>query len=213
EPNGGVEPPGSGAGGEPVVCVAAQRKAAPEDESLLTALSRTHLAGVPVDWAAVLPGSRARHVDLPTYPFQRARYWPDPRPAGSTGDLTALGLRPTGHPLVGAHVTSALDGTTLFTGELSTTAQPWLTDHAVLDTALFPGTGFVELALWAGRRLDCPHLDELTLAAPLLIPADAPVQLQVTVGPPDDTGNRTLSVHSRTEPDETWTAHAEGTMT
>ncbi|MFM9559186.1 SDR family NAD(P)-dependent oxidoreductase [Streptomyces caniscabiei] len=213
EPNGGVEPSGSGAGGEPVVCVAAQRKAAPEDESLLTALSRTHLAGVPVDWAAVLPGSRARHVDLPTYPFQRARYWPDPRPAGSTGDLTALGLRPTGHPLVGAHVTSALDGTTLFTGELSTTAQPWLTDHAVLDTALFPGTGFVELALWAGRRLDCPHLDELTLAAPLLIPADAPVQLQVTVGPPDDTGHRTLSVHSRTEPDETWTAHAEGTMT
>ncbi|MDX3645849.1 type I polyketide synthase, partial [Streptomyces sp. MB09-02B] len=203
----------TGAEGEPVVCVAAQRKGAPEEESLLTALARTHLAGVPVDWAAVLPASGARHVELPTYPFQRARYWPDPRPAGSTGDLSALGLRPTGHPLVGARVTSATDGTTLFTGELSTTAQPWLTDHAVLDTALFPGTGFVELALWAGRRLDCPHLDELTLAAPLLIPADAPVQLQVTVGPPDDTGHRALTVHSRTEPDETWTAHAEGTLT
>ncbi|MER6154414.1 SDR family NAD(P)-dependent oxidoreductase [Streptomyces sp. NPDC001868] len=225
--------PDPDAGFDRTVCVAAQRKDAPEGESLLTAVARAHLAGAPVDWTAVFAGSGARRVDLPTYPFQRSRYWPEPRPAGTTGDLTALGLRPTGHPLVGARVTSAADGTTLFTGELSTAAHPWLTDHAVLDTALFPGTGFVELALWAGRRLDCHHLDELTLAAPLLIPADAPVQLQVTVGPPDDTGRRALTVHSRTEPEgtgpdgigadgtaqddttwtpDTWTAHAEGTL-
>ncbi|GAB2907366.1 type I polyketide synthase [Streptomyces heilongjiangensis] len=197
---------------EPPVCVAAQRRNAPEDETLVTAVARAHLAGTPVTWSAVFAGTGARRADLPTYPFQRTPYWPEPRPAASTGDLTALGLRPAGHPLLGAHVTSAADGTTLFTGELSTATQPWLTDHAVLDTALFPGTGFVELALWAGSRLDCPHLDELTQAAPLLIPADAPVQLQVAAGPPDDTGHRALSVHSRTGDDDTWTTHAEGTL-
>ncbi|MFD9043765.1 type I polyketide synthase [Streptomyces bottropensis] len=217
--------PAPDAGAARTVCVAAQRKDTPEDENLLAALARAHVAGTPVDWAAVFAGSGARPVDLPTYPFQRARYWPDPRPAGAAGDLTALGLSPAGHPLLGARVTAATDGTTLFTGELSTATHPWLTDHAVLDTALFPGTGFVELAQWAGRRLGCHHLDELILSAPLLIPAEAPVQLQVTVGPPDDTGARALSVHSRTVTDapETddpategthpWTAHAEGTLT
>ncbi|SPF07453.1 Beta-ketoacyl-acyl-carrier-protein synthase I [Streptomyces sp. MA5143a] len=197
---------------EPPVCVAAQRRNAPEDETLVAAVARAHLAGTPLDRSAVFAGTGARRVDLPTYPFQRTPYWPEPRPAAASGDLTALGLRPAGHPLLGARVTAAADGTTLFTGELSTATQPWLTDHAVLDTALFPGTGFVELALWAGGRLDCPDLDELTQAAPLLIPADAPVQLQVAVGPPDDTGHRALCVHSRTDEDGPWTTHAEGTL-
>ncbi|MFE3329903.1 type I polyketide synthase, partial [Streptomyces sp. NPDC059176] len=49
------------------------RKDAPEALSLLTALSRLHTAGATLDWAALLPG--ARRVDLPTYAFQRTRYW------------------------------------------------------------------------------------------------------------------------------------------
>lgn len=151
---------------EPPVCVPAQRKDAPADEALTTAVARAHLAGADVDWAAVFAGTGTRRTDLPTYAFQRSRYWPEPRPAAATGDLAALGLGAAGHPLLGARITVAGDGTTLFTGELSTAAQPWLTDHAVLDTVLFPGTGFVELALWAGGQAGCHHLDELTLAAP-----------------------------------------------
>ena len=48
---------------------------------LLAALARVHVRGVTVDWAAVL--GRGRRVDLPTYAFQRQRFWPQARPAAA----------------------------------------------------------------------------------------------------------------------------------
>ncbi|MEV4616783.1 beta-ketoacyl synthase N-terminal-like domain-containing protein [Kitasatospora sp. NPDC049258] len=44
-----------------------------EGRAALAAVARLHLHGVPVDWAAVLPGARA--VQLPSYPFRRRAYW------------------------------------------------------------------------------------------------------------------------------------------
>ncbi|MER6033411.1 SDR family NAD(P)-dependent oxidoreductase [Streptomyces sp. NPDC001835] len=51
-------------------------------------LARLWLTGVRVDWEALHRGSgdtrTARRVELPTYPFQRRRYWTDPAPASRT---------------------------------------------------------------------------------------------------------------------------------
>ncbi len=69
----------------------------------------------------------------------------------------------------------------MLTGRLSPNVQPWLADHAVSDVVLFPGTGFVELAIRAGDEVGCSVLDELTLAAPLLLPATGSVAVQVVV--------------------------------
>ncbi len=53
-----------------------------EPGTLLTALANAHVRGTAVDWARLLPGGR--RVELPTYPFQRERYWIDqPTPAGA----------------------------------------------------------------------------------------------------------------------------------
>jgi acyl transferase domain-containing protein len=50
------------------------RRRRPEKRSLLTTVGALHVHGWPVDWSAVLP-ARAGRVELPTYPFQRRRYW------------------------------------------------------------------------------------------------------------------------------------------
>ncbi|QIS69313.1 SDR family NAD(P)-dependent oxidoreductase [Streptomyces sp. DSM 40868] len=180
-------------------------------ERLLTALGEAFVAGIPVDWTPVFDGLPVRPADLPTYAFQRERYWLG-RSAGG-GDVTAAGLQATGHPLLGAAVPVA-GGGTVFTGRLATATTPWLADHAVSGTPLLPGTALAELALGAGHRLGCAHLAELTLQAPLTLPERGAVQLQLHVAAADDTGHRALTVHSRPEgaDDDAWTRHATGLL-
>ncbi|MEV0989360.1 type I polyketide synthase [Streptomyces sp. NPDC049949] len=188
------------------------RKNRPESRTLLTALAHLHAGGARVDWAAFYEGTAARPVALPTYPFQRERYWIIENPLG--GDASAFGLTPAGHPLLGAVIPSPdTDGVT-FTGRLSVDTHGWLADHDVLGTVLLPGTGFVELALHAGAQVGYPALEELVLQAPLVLPERGGVALQVSVGP-DDLGRRTIRIHSRHQdalPDTPWLLHAEGLL-
>ncbi|QFY07528.1 SDR family NAD(P)-dependent oxidoreductase [Nonomuraea phyllanthi] len=180
---------------------------------VLLSLADAHTQGVDVDWTPVLPASGSAVVaELPTYPFQHERYWLE-APAG-TGDATGLGLEAAAHPLLGAAVPLADGQGLLFTGRLSLRAHPWLAGHAVQGTVLLPGTAFVDLAIHAGDHAGCGRIDELTLQAPLVLPADAAVQLQVTVGAPDAAGRRAIGVHSRPSNalDQDWTCHATGLL-
>ncbi|MFI9045594.1 SDR family NAD(P)-dependent oxidoreductase [Streptomyces sp. NPDC053427] len=193
--------------------VPALRKDRPEETALLSALARLHVTGVAVDWAAWFAGTGARRVDLPTYPFQHERYWP--RPAALSGDVTGAGLLPAEHPLLGVTLTLADSGEVLFTGRLSLQTYPWLTDHVVGGSVLFPATGFLELAVRAGDQVGCDRVDEFVLLAPLTLTEDGAAQVQVLVGAPDEAGARTVSVHSRADgpADQPWIQHAHGTLT
>ncbi|WP_405666370.1 SDR family NAD(P)-dependent oxidoreductase [Streptomyces sp. NBC_01166] len=178
---------------------------------LLTSLGEAFVAGVPVDWSPVFAGMPVRTADLPTYAFQRERYWLGR--SAAAGDVTAAGLRGAGHPLLGAAVPVA-GGGTLFTGRLSLSTTPWLADHAVSGTTLLPGTALVELALSAGHDLGCGHVTELTLQAPLLLPERGAVQLQLHVAAADGQGHRAVTVHSRPESadEAAWTQNASGLL-
>ncbi|UKD59775.1 type I polyketide synthase [Amycolatopsis sp. FU40] len=181
-------------------------------DRFVVSLGEVFARGGAVDWDVFFAGTGARKVDLPTYPFQRERYWLEP--VAARGDVRSLGLSAAGHPLLGAATgLPELDGT-LFTGHLSTETQPWLADHAVLGSVLFPGTGFVELALQAAEQVGCDLLEELTLEAPLVLPEQGGVHVQVLVGGAGDSGKRPLSIYTRPDgtPEETWTRHATGVL-
>ncbi|MBB4911530.1 type I polyketide synthase [Actinophytocola algeriensis] len=187
------------------------RKTGAEDEAVLRALATVHTAGVPVDWSSFFPGARV--VELPTYAFQHERYWP--APLTDTGDATGLGLVAVGHPLLGAAAVSADGGSVLVTGRLSVPTHPWLAEHAVNDTILFPGTGFLELVLTAAESAGCDHIEELTLETPLVFDHHEQRAIQVAIAAPDTDGRRAVGVHSRPAHavDSPWTRHATGVVT
>jgi polyketide synthase 7 len=173
-------------------------------------VGQAHVSGVAVQWRAAFEGGR--QVELPTYAFQRRRFWLPPLGVGG-GDLGGLGLVGAEHGLLGAVVERPDSGGLVLTGRLSTVAQPWLTDHAVAGVVLFPGAGFVELVLRAGDEVGCSVVDELTLSSPLLLPAADGVQVQVVVGAADGSGRRAVSVYSLgAQPGSEWALHAEGVL-
>ncbi|MGW2892911.1 SDR family NAD(P)-dependent oxidoreductase, partial [Streptomyces griseoruber] len=202
---------------EHMLFVPALRKDRGERAALLTALAELYVRGTEPRWPAVFEGDGARRADLPTYAFQRQRFWPA-APTATAGDATGLGLTFAGHPLLGAEVALAEGGGALLTGRLSLTTHPWLRDHAVAGTVVFPGTGFLELALQAGLRVGCARLTDLTLESPLVLTEHGAVRIQVAVGGPDASGRRTVSVHSRADSAEAeaaageWVRHAGGVL-
>ncbi|MEU0163829.1 polyketide synthase dehydratase domain-containing protein, partial [Streptomyces sp. NPDC006261] len=190
----------------------ALRRDRPEEETALNALAHLYVRGVPIDWSAVFAGTGASGVDVPTYPFQHQWIWPAAPQAGARGDVRAAGLGATAHPLLGASLELAEGEGALFTGRLSVRSHPWLADHAVMGRVLLPGTALLELAFRAGDEVGCDRIEELTLAAPLVLPESGAVQVQVRVGAADDASRRSITVHSRPDGDDerSWTQHATG---
>ncbi|MFD6342877.1 SDR family NAD(P)-dependent oxidoreductase, partial [Streptomyces sp. NPDC060210] len=197
------------------VTVPLLRKDRAGESAALTALARLYVRGVPVDWAAVFAGTGASRVDVPTYPFQHQWIWPAGSQACAAGDVRAAGLGSAGHPLLGAAVELAEGEGALFTARLSVQSHPWLADHAVMGRILLPGTALLELAFRAGDEVGCDRVEELTLAAPLVLPEGGAVQVQVRVGVADDADRRSLTVHSRLDgaDERSWTQHAMGVLT
>ncbi|MDF9815662.1 acyl transferase domain-containing protein/acyl carrier protein [Streptomyces sp. SPB162] len=195
------------------VLVATQRRSQDESLALVSSVAELHTRGVEVDWRAFFgSGVATPLLDLPTYAFQRERYWLDD--VTGSADPSALGIEAAPHPLLGAVVAVAGSDRLVLTGRLSLQTHPWLADHAVGDTALLPGTGFVELAVQAGDRVGCPVLEELTLQAPLLLDGSGAVEFQLVVEEAGQDGKRPLGIFSRPSQadDAPWTRHAEGLL-
>ncbi|MGK5674963.1 type I polyketide synthase, partial [Micromonospora sp. URMC 106] len=194
-----------------VLAVAVQRRDRPEAHALLHALAELHVHGVPVTWRQWFADTGARRVDLPTYAFHRERYWLPP--AGQSADLSGAGLGAARHPLLGATVSVAGEDMVLLTGRLSVATHPWLADHVVSGAVVVPGTALVDLVVRAGDEVGASRVRELTVLAPLALPATGGgVRVQVRVGPVDGTGARSVTVHSQPEddPESGWTRHADG---
>jgi acyl transferase domain-containing protein len=196
----------------PAAWIPSLRKGHDDWDQMLESLGRVYVGGGRVDWVGFDRGYSRRRVALPTYPFERERYWiTDIAPASRRAATD-----PSHHPLLGRPLRSPALGDTVFEASLDRATHAWIFDHRVHDTVILPGAAFVEMGLAAAAAIwgEGPHaIDALALHAALTLNEPAPVIVQVVVG---DAGRdrRAFRVYSA-EPDAgepAWRTHAEGTL-
>ncbi|MEU3505800.1 polyketide synthase dehydratase domain-containing protein, partial [Streptomyces hundungensis] len=174
-------------------------------------LAELHVRGVPVDWSRFFAPFGGERVALPTYAFQRERFWFEPPLTREVG----AGLDPTGHALLGGAVEIAGTELSLFTTVVAADQPVWVQEHRVMDAVLMPGTAFFEAMRAAGDAADEGEWDlsDVVIASPLVLAPGVPARLQVTVGPGVGE-SRSVRVHSASEgEDGAWQLHAEGRIT
>ena len=177
-------------------------------------LAEAFVRGVEVDWSAVIDGHARSRMRLPSYAFQRKRYWFE----ASMGmeDTSSAGYGSVDHPFLSSAVRLAGNRGWMFAGRVSLQTHPWLADHVVMGVTILPGTAFLELALGVGEEVGAEVVSELVLESPLVLD-ERTVQVQICVGEPDEQGESSIGIYSRTAEageaaEQEWRSHASGAL-
>ncbi|MEU3577236.1 amino acid adenylation domain-containing protein [Streptomyces globisporus] len=186
------------AGGRSALTLPSIRRREDEPERFAASLGTLHTLGVPIDWDLLQPTGRP--VTLPRHPFRRDRHWTEPRPVAQV----RLGHRD--HPLLGRR-TDATEPT--WQACLDTEALPYLADHRIQDTVVFPAAGYLEMAAQAVLRLTggtTAVLADIDLRKALFLPdgEDRTVEVSLSLE------NAAFTVASPTGEDGERAVHASG---
>ena len=192
--------------GETGTAIGSLKRDEPDRARLLGALGALYTAGRPLDWTRLYPAV-GRFVRLPSYPWQRERCWFEhPADARRQREWSSGGERP--HALLGRRWSSAHP---TWGAELQADGPlAYLADHRVQDTVLFPGTGYVEMALAAAAEAFPGRpvvLSEVEFRKALVVSDDAPRRVQ-TVVVPEGASEAALSIYVAPDEGDEWTCCA-----
>lgn len=176
---------------------------------ILKGLATLHVNGYEVDWRACYGEASEWVAGPPMHAFQRSRYWLDA--AKSRRSLASPGTIALEHAVLATRAELADTDGQVFSGLISAREQPWLRDHCVYGTMLFPGTGLVDIALYAASALEANAVAELVQVQAIPLDPKEATEIQLSVGPTDTEGRRSLSLHSRRSGGtEAWIKNASG---
>ncbi|CAM5368575.1 Putative NRPS-type-I PKS fusion protein OS=Streptomyces griseus subsp. griseus (strain JCM 4626 /NBRC) OX=455632 GN=SGR_814 PE=3 SV=1 [Streptomyces griseus subsp. griseus] len=186
------------AGGTSGLTLPSIRRRENEGERFAASLGSLHNLGVAIDWNVLQPAGRP--VTLPRHPFRRDRHWTEPRPVAQV----RLGHRD--HPLLGRR-TDRTEPT--WQARLDTEDLPYLADHRIQDTVVFPAAGYLEMAAQAVLRLTggtTAVLADIDLRKALFLPdgEDRTVELSLSLE------NAAFTIASPTGDDGERAVHASG---
>src|SRR3954453_14617544 len=184
------------------VALPSLRREEPERAQLLGSLGKLYTAGYPIDWQLQYPHG-GRLIRLPSYPWQRERYWHE----SDRARRDRLGARV--HPLLGNPLDAAYPA---WSAELDKATFPYLEDHRIQDTVVYPAAGYVEMALAAARESvgQGPYVaEDIVLQRALFLSDGDPLTVQLVRNP----NQASFDIYSRTNgSDSAWVRHATGKL-
>ncbi len=178
-------------------------------ETLLAALGALYTRGAAIDWAGyAAPYPPAQRMSLPTYPFQRQRYWVE-------GALPAEKPAAPAAAYLSGPVRVPRSAAQLFHLNASSAAPAFLSDHRIFGTVIFPGAGYLGLAVEAAHALGLSNcrVSNFQISEPLVLPEGQNFSLQLLLQPAAE-GQSAFEIISSAEsaaPAE-WKTHATGQL-
>ena len=181
------------------------RKGIGDRRQIAEALAAAYVSGHRPKFAALHRQPR-RRLELPTYPFQRRRFWP--KTSGIAG-IDGQGAAASG--LLGSAKDLA-SGDSVYTSRLSVKSQPWLADHVIYGTVVVPGATYAAMALAAVKPPG--RVQNVYFYEPIILPEKASREVQLSLHPLEVGGGWSFRVHSRPYgvPDAEWSLNADGTV-
>ena len=187
---------------------------------MLESLGQLYVRGVPVDWQGFDRDYARRHVVLPTYPFQRARYWVEtvesdrhqtPHFFGNGAASKIL------NPLLGQRLQVAGSQEIRFESHISQHSPKFIEHHRIYEAVILPATAYLEMALSAGAAVfksDNVLLENVVIQQALMLDENNRKTLQVVLKP-EETATYSFQIFSLSADDTeeaTWTLHASGNL-
>jgi 8-amino-7-oxononanoate synthase len=172
---------------------------------ILNSLARLYNQGIQINWQQFYLQDHYRMVKLPTYPFQRQRYWWE---QSNFKTATLVNHSQQLHPLLGELLLLAGSKETRFQGQLNATNPSYLQDHCLESQTVFPATGYLEIALAAGNQLFKTtnlQLENFIIKQPLLL-FDEITNIQTVITELD---NSRVQIFSQTGAENSFILHCE----
>lgn len=200
---------------KPALALSSLHRDEPGKTALLASLGRLYVQGLEISWACLYP-NRGSHVSLPSYPWQKKRYWNEKLHQGQA--LSAY-QHHGGHPILGTSLSSAIHPETFWTTEISPEIFPFLNEHRVDEIPVLPGSAYTELAVAAATEVFGPQffqVENLVLSKALFFPKGSTSTLQATLSPGNEAGTILFQLFSRpaneNEAETSWLLHAQATI-
>jgi acyl transferase domain-containing protein/acyl carrier protein len=184
-------------------------------QQMLQSLSYIYRDGAHIDWHGFDQPYVRQRLILPTYPFQRQRWWVEIEHKKGFPKRTT-GLSASVHPLLGQRLNLAQTQEVRFESKISQDSPSFLAHHRLFDTAVVPVTAYLEIALAAGAWLfksDSLVLEEIIIQQALILPQDKEQTIQVILTP-YKTWQYSFKIYSlqkaNDEEESSWVLHASG---
>ena len=197
--------------GRDYLWLASLRQQKEDSYQMLESLGALYVHGIDVDWQGFHQHDSGHVVPLPSYPFQRQRYWFETRKKAERLDQEMI------HPLLGHKVRSPLWKGTAYETQLSVEFPAFLNNHRIYETAIFPGAGYMEMALAAAKYTfgqNC-SLADVVIREALVLPEDGQRTVQITISVVQ-AGKASFDVYSLDQEtqslEENWKHHGSGSI-
>jgi NADPH:quinone reductase-like Zn-dependent oxidoreductase/malonyl CoA-acyl carrier protein transacylase/SAM-dependent methyltransferase/acyl carrier protein len=189
-------------------------KGRPDWQLMLESLAGLYVRGAEVDWKGFDRDYQRRRVVLPTYPFQRKRYWVELPASGAKG---ALPRKTLAHPLLSQRLDSPFLNTIVLEAYISSSDFPWTRDHQVFGKVVFPATAYLEMILASAKEALGPQrfsIRDMDIREALVLDEGETRKVQVAITTGQEGGEAAFQVASLVsdapDAEPKWKTHAAG---